>query len=118
MLKKGLHSILILLLVLAVPFGSVMAKPMGVIATQKKECPAKTKKAEEPVKELLQPQVVNALVTYVHALSPCIVDYNNVVFGFTTEDTFASSFEAQQVEPNASKFFKTLFRHYIATQAP
>ena len=118
MLKKVLHSVLILLLVLAVPFGTVMAKPLSVVVTQKKECAANTKKAEEPVKELLQPQVVHALITYVYALSPYLIEYNNITLGFTTKDAFATSIDAQRVDPNASKFFKTLFRHYIATQAP
>lgn len=118
MLKKVLHSILILLLALAIPFGSIVAKPLSTSVPEKKEKPTRSKKAEEPVKELLQPQVLNAQITYVHTLSPCIVEYNNVTLGFTSEDVFASSIEAQKIDPNTSKFFKTLFRHYIATQAP
>lgn len=118
MLKQGLHSVLILLLVLAVPFGNVMAKPLGVSVVEKKQHAATSKKTEEPVKELLQPQVVHVHVSHVHVLFPAVLDYNNLQLGFNTDDTFSRAIEAKVVQPSTSKFFKTLFRHFIATQAP
>ncbi len=118
MLKQGLHSVLILLLVLAVPFGNVMAKPIGVSGVEKKQHTSTSKKTEEPVKELLQPQVVHVHVSHVHVLFPTILDYNDIQLGFSTEDTFSTAIEAKVIQPSTSKFFKTLFRHFIATQAP
>jgi len=117
MLKKVLHSIFILVMVLAVPLGNIMAKPIGTVVLEKKQCTSASKKAEEPVKELVQPQVVHVHATYVHAPSLCILEHQNII-GFSTADPFAIAIEAKAVQLSASKFFKTLFRHYIATQAP
>ncbi len=117
MLKKGLHSVFILLLVLAVPLGNIMAKPLGVTVLEKKQNTTSSKKTEEPVKELLQPQVVHVQVTYVHVPSLCFLENQNII-GFSTADAYATSIEAKTIQTSTSKYFKTLFRHYIATQAP
>jgi hypothetical protein len=118
MLKKRLHSVLILLLVLAIPFGNLVAKPLGLSVTEKKAHASASKKTEEPVKELLQPQVVHVQVSHVHVLLPTVLDDHHAPLGFCTEDIFSTAIDANVIYLSTTKFFKTLFRHFIATQAP
>ena len=113
MIKKVLHIVFVLLLVLAIPF-SPIAKPGAAKAIIKHD---KThQKSEGSSKTFLQPQVIHAHVTYAHVL-PCILDHhrNEIIF---PQEEITSSASVTLLDKGTSKFFKILFRHFIATQAP
>jgi len=112
--KKVLHIVLVLLLALAIPFSHV-AKPV-VIKTTVKEAASKSKE-ESSSKTFIQPQVFHAQASSAHSLAPCILEHFRYEIAFPQEETQASTV-LSLLDKGASKFFKTLFRHFIATQAP
>ncbi|MDF2455421.1 MAG: hypothetical protein K0R51_1414 [Cytophagaceae bacterium] len=112
--KKVLHIVFVLLLVLAIPFSHV-AKPV-VIKT-----PVKHQKASQPSEEsskaFVQPQVFHAQATSAHVLTPATLAPFHCEIIFPQEEVHAAS-SFTLLDKGTSKFFKTLFRHFIATQAP
>jgi len=112
--KKVLHIVFVLLLVLAIPFSHV-AKPVVLKA------PVKHQKAsqspEESSKAFVQPQVFHAQATSAHVLAPATLTPFRCEIIFPQEEVHTSS-SFTLLDKGASKFFKTLFRHFIATQAP
>lgn len=112
--KKVLHIVLVLLLVLAIPF-SHFAKPVPVKAPVKKEKPSKS--SEESSKAFVQPQVFHAQATSAHVLAPATLEHFRCEIIFPQEEIHSSA-SFTLLDKGASKFFKTLFRHFIATQAP
>jgi hypothetical protein len=114
MIKKVLHIVFVLLLVLAIPF-SPIAKPVAAKAVVKHD-KTHQKSDGSSSKTFLQPQVIHAHVTYAHVL-PCILDHHRHEIIFPQEEA-TSSASVTLLDKGTSKFFKTLFRHFIATQAP
>lgn len=112
--KKVLHIVLVLLLVLAIPF-SHAAKPVAINTTVKEEA-SKTKE-ESSSKTFIQPQVFHAQASSAHLLAPCILEHFHCEIVFPQEEIQALT-SISLLDKGASKFFKTLFRHFIATQAP
>lgn len=112
--KKVLHIVLVLLLVLAVPFSHV-AKPVVIKSPVKHQKASKS--SEESSKTFVQPQVFHAQATSAHVLAPATLAPFHCEIVFPQEEVHvAASFTL--LDQGASKFFKTLFRHFIATQAP
>ncbi len=112
--KKVLHIVLVLLLVLAVPF-SHMAKPMVIKTPVQQE--KTSKPTEESSKAFLQPQVFHVQATSAHALLPAVLEHFRCEIIFPQEEILSSASIAL-LDQGTSKFFKILFRHFIATQAP
>lgn len=113
--KKVLHIVFIVLLVLAVPF-SHMAAPVTA------KVPVKQEKKNNPVQEessqaFIQPQVFHAQAGAAHVQAPAIIDYMHCEILFPQEQIHTSA-SVTLLEKGTSKFFKTLFRYFIATQAP
>ncbi|MDB5274546.1 MAG: hypothetical protein JWO58_2913 [Chitinophagaceae bacterium] len=113
--KKVLHIVFVLLLVLAVPLSHI-AKPAYTKTIVKQE-KTSTESSKETSKTFLQPQVIHAHVSHAHVLTPCIPDHHRFEIFFPQEET-SSSACTTWLDKGTSKFFKTLFRHFIATQAP
>lgn len=112
--KKVLHIVLVLLLVLAIPFSHV-AKPVVIKSTVKHQKASQS--SEKSSEAFIQPQVFHAQASSVFALTPAILEHFHCEIIFPQEEHHvASSFAL--LDKGASKFFKTLFRHFIATQAP
>lgn len=112
--KKVLHIVLVLLLVLAIPFSHV-AKPVAGKTAVKKE--TSSSKEESSSKSFVQPQVFHAQASSAYLLAPCIIDHFHCEISFPLEAVHATT-AISLLDKGASKFFKTLFRHFIATQAP
>ena len=112
--KKVLHIVFVLLLVLAVPF-SHLAKSVVTKTPVKKEKTSKS--SEESSKAFIQPQVFHAQATPAQALLPATLEHFRCEIIFPQEEILSSA-SFTLLEKGTSKFFKTLFRHFIATQAP
>lgn len=113
--KKVLHIVLVLLLVLAIPF-SHFAEPVAIKVPVKKENSSKS--SEESSKTFVQPQVFHAQATSsAHVLTPAALEHFRCEIIFPQEEVHSSA-SFTLLDKGASKFFKILFRHFIATQAP
>lgn len=113
--KKVLHIVLVLLLVLAIPFSHV-AKPV-VIKTPVKHQKASQSSEESSSKAFIQPQVFHAQATSAHVMAPATLEHFRCEIIFPQEEVQVAT-SLTLLDKGASKFFKTLFRHFIATQAP
>jgi hypothetical protein len=115
MYKKVLHIVFVLLLVLAIPFSQVV-KPV-VMKSPVKQDKASPSQEESAAKTFVQPQVFHAPVTSAQAFVPAALDYfrSEIIF---PQEAFISSTSLTLLDKGTSKFFKILFRHFIATQAP
>ncbi len=112
--KKVLHIVLVLLLVLAIPFSHV-AKPVVIKSSVKQQKASQS--SDESSKSFVQPQVFHAQATSAHVLAPATLTAFRCEIIFPQEEVqVAASFTL--LDKGTSKFFKTLFRHFIATQAP
>ena len=112
--KKVLHIVFVLLLVLAIPFSHV-AKPVVLKAPVKHQKASQS--SEESSKAFVQPQVFHVQATSAHASTPATIEPFHCEIIFPQEEVHTSS-SFTLLDKGASKFFKTLFRHFIATQAP
>lgn len=112
--KKVLHIVFVLLLVLAIPFSHV-AKHVIVKAPLKKEKTSKS--SEESSKTLIQPQVFHAQATSAQVLTLGTLEHFHCEIIFPQEEVHTSA-SFTLLDKGTSKFFKILFRNFIATQAP
>lgn len=115
MVQKIVHTVFILLLALIVPFSS-MSHPSLVRTAVKKEQTSKPAKEKEQG-AFVQPQLVQAPVYHVQALSPCVLDLVRCEIVFPQQEV-NSPVGLTLSDKGTTAFFKTLFRHFIATQAP